>query len=326
MGLALLNLKPNDEESGIIGNCPAICDVLHIVRKVAKSDLTVLVTGETGTGKELVARLIHQKSNRSGKPFVVVNCGAIPQGLAESVLFGHEKGAFTGAIQKKVGKVEMADGGTLFLDEIGELPVENQVKLLRFLNDSTFERVGGKDQMQVDVRIVAATNRNLLQGIRDKNFREDLFYRLNVIPIILPPLRSRGHDIITLAAAFLKRSAAKAGKEIKGLTDNAERVLLMHDWLGNVRELKSCIDRAVALEEGQWIGPENFGLEVIDTATVMINANGSTFSREQIVAALKKAEGNQSQAAENLGSCRMTVYRHIKKYGLQGFLKSLRSI
>ncbi len=234
--------------SGIVGKSRAIQSIFDIIKRVSVSKSTILITGESGTGKELIARAIHQNSSRKDHPFVAVSCGAIPENLLESELFGHMKGAFTGAIASKIGLFELADTGTLFLDEIGELPLLIQVKLLRVLQERQFKRVGGTKNISVDVRIIAATNRNLQKMVGENLFREDLFYRLNVIPIHIPPLRERKEDIAALAQHFLEKYNREIGKHFMCITDEAMAQLLVYDWPGNIRELENAIERAVALE------------------------------------------------------------------------------
>ena len=229
----------------IVGTSPALQAVLAQVAKVAISDSTVLVTGETGTGKELIARAIHRRSPRSNRAFVSVNCAAIPRDLIASELFGHEKGAFTGATQRRLGRFESADGGTIFLDEVGELPLETQISLLRVLQEREFQRVGSNQSLQIDVRVVAATNRNLEAAIVAGGFREDLFYRLNVFPIEVPPLRQRREDIPLLVEYFVDRFAGKAGKKITGIDKRSMELLQTYAWPGNIRELQNVIERSV---------------------------------------------------------------------------------
>jgi PAS domain S-box-containing protein len=231
----------------IIGKSPALSTVLDHVRQVGPTDTTVLITGETGTGKELIARALHSSSRRQHKPLIKLNCAALPTGLVESELFGHEKGAFTGAIARRVGRFELADGGTLFLDEVGEIPPEVQVKLLRVLQEREFDRVGGSAPIKVDVRVLAATNRDLLQAVRDKTFREDLYYRLSVFPLRLPPLRERPEDIPLLAHFLVEKFATRIGKRIEGISPATLRRLLDYPWPGNVRELENVLERAVIL-------------------------------------------------------------------------------
>jgi transcriptional regulator with GAF, ATPase, and Fis domain len=231
----------------IVGSSHALQAVLVKVAKVAPADSTVLITGETGTGKELIARAIHKRSQRSARAFVGVNCAAIPRDLIASELFGHEKGAFTGATQRRLGRFESADGGTIFLDEVGELPLETQISLLRVLQEREFQRVGSNEPLQVDVRVVAATNRNLEEAIEAGAFREDLFYRLNVFPIQVPPLRQRKEDIPLLVEYFVSRFASKAGKKITGIDKRSLELLQSYSWPGNIRELQNVIERSVII-------------------------------------------------------------------------------
>ncbi|HET8948084.1 MAG TPA: sigma-54 dependent transcriptional regulator [Candidatus Polarisedimenticolia bacterium] len=235
----------------IVGQSAALKDVLQLVDLVAGSTASVLITGETGTGKELVARAIHDRSLRRQRPFVAVNCGAVPAALIASELFGHEKGAFTGALQRRVGRFELASGGTLFLDEIGELPMETQTALLRVLQEKEFERVGGTQTVRVDVRIVAATNRDLEEEVAAGRFRADLYYRLNVVPVAMPPLRDRREDIPLLAQHFVERCARTSGKAVRRLSDDSLRLLRLYTWPGNVRELQNIVERAVILARGE---------------------------------------------------------------------------
>jgi len=240
----------------IVGNCASLRSVLSLVSKVAPTDATVLVTGETGTGKELIARAIHERSRRSSRAFVAVNCAAVPRDLIASELFGHEKGAFTGAVQRRLGRFELADRGTIFLDEVGELPVETQIALLRVLQEHEFERVGGTRSMKTNVRVIAATNRNLEAAIGAGTFRSDLFYRLNVFPIKIPPLRDRKEDIPLLVEHFIDHFARKAGKTFLGIDEKTLDLLLSYPWPGNIRELQNLIERSVVVCE-----TENFCLD-----------------------------------------------------------------
>jgi transcriptional regulator with GAF, ATPase, and Fis domain len=240
----------------IIGTSAALQKVLSLVSKVAPTDASVLVTGETGTGKEIVARVIHRRSRRASRPFVSVNCAAIPRGLIASELFGHEKGSFTGAVQRRFGRFELAEGGTIFLDEVGELPPETQIALLRVLQEHEFERVGGTRSIQTNVRVVAATNRNLQEAIASGTFRSDLFYRLNVFPIELPPLRERREDIPLLVEYFIHRCATNMGKNIRGIDKKSLELLQSYSWPGNIRELQSLIERSVIVCE-----TENFSVD-----------------------------------------------------------------
>ncbi|UJR87095.1 sigma-54-dependent transcriptional regulator [Sandaracinus amylolyticus] len=241
-------------ERGLIGQSPAMLSIYSVIEKVADTPSTVLITGESGTGKELIARALHEKSSRHDKPFIRVNCAAIPRDLIESELFGYEKGAFTGAVTSKPGRFELADGGTLFLDEIGEIPVNMQVKLLRAIQEQEFERVGGIKTIEVDVRLIAATNRDLAQEIKEQRFREDLYYRLNVVQMRLPPLRERQGDIPLLVEHFVKRFRERLKKSrVVGVSENAMEVLLAHPWPGNIRELENVIERAMLFCDGERI-------------------------------------------------------------------------
>jgi transcriptional regulator with GAF, ATPase, and Fis domain len=240
----------------IVGSSAALEKVLSLVSKVAPTDATILVTGETGTGKELVARAIHRRSLRSSRAFVSVNCAAIPRDLIASELFGHEKGSFTGALQRRLGRFELAEGGTIFLDEVGELPAETQIALLRVLQEHEFERVGGTRSIQTNVRVVAATNRNLQEAIASGTFRSDLFYRLNVFPIEIAPLRERREDIPALVEYFIDRYATKAGKNIRGINKRSLDLLQSYPWPGNIRELQNVIERSVIMCE-----TENFSVD-----------------------------------------------------------------
>lgn len=243
--------------SHIIGDHPSMAELRSLIETVAPTDATVLILGESGTGKELIAGAIHSLSRRKAANYVRINCAAIPETLLESELFGHEKGSFTGALKRKIGRVEEADGGTIFLDEIGDMSRPLQAKLLRFLEDGTFTRIGGNEELQVNVRLVAATNRDIVEAIRQETFREDLFHRLNVVQFCPPPLRERGSDVMLLAQFFLRQFASSLNKTIEGFSEAAEQKLTRHHWPGNVRELRNAIERAVILERGKWISPEN---------------------------------------------------------------------
>jgi PAS domain S-box-containing protein len=254
----------------IVGESPALLDVLEKVSRVARTDATVLITGETGTGKELVARAIHSASQRHDKPLIKVNCAALPAGLVESELFGHEKGAFSGAISRRVGRFELANGGTIFLDEIGEVPLEVQVELLRVLQEREFERIGGTNPIKVDVRVIAATNRDLAKSIREGKFREDLYYRLNVFPIALPPLRDREGDIPLLVHVLVARFAARVGVRIDSVANLTLEWLSRYSWPGNIRELQNVLERAVILSNGPTL---EIDPEVFASATATHSAN-----------------------------------------------------
>lgn len=250
--------------SGIIGQSTTLADVFRVLGKVAPTDSTVLVTGESGTGKELLVRALHVNSRRAEKPFVPINCGAIPKELLESELFGHEKGAFTHAIRSRPGRFEMADGGTIFLDEIGEMELSLQVKILRVLQEKEIERVGGSGCKKVDVRIVAATNRDLEAEVKAGNFREDLYYRLNVIPLQLPPLRERGTDVLLLARHFLAHFCRKKEREVLQLARDSQRILLAYSWPGNVRELENFMERLSILVDGTSVEPADLPAKILD--------------------------------------------------------------
>jgi formate hydrogenlyase transcriptional activator len=301
----------------IIGQSPALRQVLKDVRVVAPTDSTVLLLGETGTGKELVARSVHRLSARRDNTFIKLNCAAVPSGLLESELFGHEKGAFTGAVSQKVGRIELADKGTLFLDEIGELPLELQPKLLRVLQDREFERLGGVHTLRVDVRIISATNRDLHQDIADKNFREDLFYRLNVFPICLPPLRERRSDIAMLVHHFVGKHAARMGKRIDVISQETVKVLQNWSWPGNVRELENMIERMVILTKGRVLAAPPAGL---DAPQDVGDESLTEMEREHIIRVLRETRGVLSGtdgAASRLGVKRTTLQSMIKRHGIE---------
>lgn len=303
---------------GIIGKSKSMQEVFRLMSKVLDNDSTVLITGETGTGKELVARAIHFNSKRREGPFVPVNCGAIPENLIESELFGHKKGAFTGAISDKKGLVEMADGGTLFLDEIGELPMLLQVKLLRFLQDHQFTPVGEVRPRQADVRIIAATNRDLQEAIREGKFREDLFYRLNVIAIHIPPLRERQKDIPLLSKHFIETHGKKIKNRIPAITPAAMEKLLTYHWPGNVRELENTMERAVVVDSDGKIDQDDLMLPILQETSSGIQA-GMTLeeiSRKLLEETLRAVEGNKTRAAEMMGVSLRWVHYKIKEWGL----------
>ncbi len=307
---------------GIVGKDPKMEAIYKLIEDIAPSDTTVLVQGDSGTGKELVARAIHQKSQRRDKPFVVINCSAYPATLLESELFGHEKGAFTGAIKKKSGRFELAHTGTVFLDEIGEIPPSAQVKLLRVLQTQKFERVGGEQTLTVDVRILAATNKNLLQQVKIGNFREDLYYRLNVIPIQIPPLRQRRNDIPLQARYFMHRFAAEQGKEITDFSTESMRLLLDYEWPGNVRELENCIEHTVVLARGKRIEISDLPSALQHThssAQLRSKGRSKTLQKNEadlLIAGLEESNWNKKQAAQRMGISRNTLYRKLKKYNI----------
>ncbi len=306
----------------IIGEAPTMVGVKTLLARVAGSPAsTVLLTGETGTGKDLAAKAIHYSSDRAAKPFVNITCSALPEQLLESELFGHERGAFTDARQQKRGLFETADGGTIFLDEIGEMTPGLQAKLLRFLEDKTFKRVGGLADIRVDVRVVAATNRNLEDQVKTGKFREDLFYRLQVMPILLPPLRERRGDVRLLAQWYVDRYNCEFKKHVRGITPAAMTVLEQYRWPGNVRELRNAIERAMLLVDHEWLQPEDFGaLSRSDAnATFKLPADGVSLEeveRQLLVQALERSAGNQTHAGQLLGINRDQVRYRIEKFGL----------
>jgi formate hydrogenlyase transcriptional activator len=301
--------------------------VLKKARVVAPTDSTVLLLGETGTGKELVARSVHALSSRCDKTFIKLNCAAVPSGLLESELFGHEKGAFTGAVSRKVGRIELADKGTLFLDEIGELPLELQPKLLRVLQDREFERLGGIHTLHVDVRIISATNRDLRQDIADRKFREDLFYRLNVFPIELPALRERRTDIPVLVQHFVRKHSARMGKHIDDIPNETMSVLQNWNWPGNIRELENMIERMVILSKGRALAAPPAELDLPQEVT---DDNLTEMGREHIIHVLRETNGVLSGpdgAASRLGVKRTTLQSMLKRHRieLQDFRRGSRT-
>jgi len=297
---------------GIVGQDPKIMQIFREIRDLATSDYPVCITGETGTGKELVANAIHDESLRAGKPFVPVNCGALPEGLLESELFGHVKGAFTGAVRDKKGRFEMTDGGTLFLDEVAELPKTVQAKLLRVLQEGTFERVGGEERISVDVRIITATNKNLKREVEKGNFRDDLYYRINVVPIHMPPLRERRSDIPVLVAHFLRR-AAEQGQESPGFSKEAMTAMEDYAWPGNVRELQSAVRFALVKARGQMIRPEHLPLELKEWLERRRGLYGPKrkLDPDNVRTAITHTGGNKAKAARLLGVGRATLYRFL---------------
>ena len=303
----------------IIGTSRKMREVFQTITQVAPTKAPVLITGESGTGKELVARAIHRRSDRKDKPFVVIHCGALVTTLLESELFGHEKGAFTGAIESKPGRFELADGGTIFLDEISEIEPSVQVKLLRVLQEQEFERVGGVKTIKVDVRILSATNVNLEERVKEGKFREDLYYRLKVITIHLPPLRERKEDIPLLVHAFIKEASQANRKEIKGITSRALTVLMNYHWPGNVRELKNVIESMVILAKKDVLTVNDIPPyirspgEKEDYVTIKLGTPWHEIEKELIFAALRKSGGNKSRAAEILGLSRRTLYRKLRE-------------
>ena len=312
------------EEKGrldeLIGASPEISEIFAKIRKVASSDVSVLIVGESGTGKELIAKSIHKQSNRREKPFIVINCGAIPEALLEAELFGHEKGAYTGAHVMRKGKVEFADGGTLFLDEIGELPPLLQVKILRFLQERTFERIGGRESLTVDVRIVAATQRNLEEAISKREFREDLYYRLSVVRLEVPPLRNRASDVLLLANYFRKKSCEEMKRPQVKFDLSAVQALMEYDWPGNVREVENRVKRAVVMSESTLIKAEDLELPFAGNdvpGKETLKDARERLERDFISSALASNNWNIARTAEQIGVARPTLYDLIKKYNLQ---------
>jgi DNA-binding NtrC family response regulator len=307
----------------VVGDSPAMREVKALVARIAASHAsTVLLTGETGTGKDLVAKALHYNSDRATRPFVNITCSALPEHLLESELFGHERGAFTDARQQKRGLFEVADGGTVFLDEIGEMATGLQSKLLRFLEEKTFKRVGGLQDVKVDVRIVAATNRDLEQEVKAGRFREDLFYRLQVMPVHLPPLRARRGDVRLLAEMFIGRFNAEFRRRVRGLTPDAAAALEAYPWPGNVRELRNAIERAMLLVDRELLEPDDFTnlTRTAPAASFKLPEDGVNLEeveRQLVVQALERAGGNQTQAAQLLGINRDQVRYRIEKFGLK---------
>jgi Nif-specific regulatory protein len=308
--------------SVIIGTGNAMRRVYEMLAQVAPSDATVLITGESGTGKELVAAELHRLSKRVQAPLVKINCAALPESIIESELFGHERGAFTGAVNQRKGRFEMANSGTIFLDEIGELPPQIQVKLLRVLQERELERVGGTTTIKVDVRLIAATNRNLEAEVKASRFREDLYYRLNVFPLHIPPLRERKSDIILLADHFAEKYAAKNSKLIRRISTPAIDLLTSYSWPGNVRELENCIERAVILSTDTVIHSYNLppSLQSADSTntepTTTLEAALSRLEKELIIEALKISDGNMAAAARRLGISERQMGLRVRHYGI----------
>jgi two-component system NtrC family response regulator len=304
---------------GIIGSSKQMLAACRIAEKVGPSDISTLILGGSGTGKELFARALHRMSPRREGPFIAVNCAAIPENLLESELFGYEKGAFTGAVRQTPGKIEYAEGGTLFLDEIGDMPLPLQAKILRFLQERVIERIGGRDILPVDVRVVCATHRDLDRAIRDGTFREDLYYRVSEIVISIPPLRDRTGDRVLLAHAFLDKFARENGREFRGFTEAALERIESYHWPGNVRELENKIKRAVILAEGKRIRAEDLGFEEPrDMLSLDLRLAREAAEREVIQRALSVHNNNMSHTAEALGVSRPSLYNLMKKLGMEG--------
>ena len=302
----------------ILGVSPAMQRITEMIHRVAASEVPVLISGESGTGKELVARAIHQQSGRRGRPFVVINCSAIPETLLESELFGHEKGAFTGAHRQRQGKLEYANGGTLFLDEVGEMPPRLQVKLLRFLQDGRLERVGGRESLAVDARLVAATNADLQAAIAEGRLRDDLFYRLSVVQLAMPPLRDRGEDVVLLARAFITRYRDELHTRVSELSDDAREAIRAYAWPGNVRELENRLKRAVLMASGPAIQPADLDLPggAGEKQPQTLKEARAQVEKDVIRRALVLQDGNITRAAEDLGLSRQALHDYMRKYGL----------
>jgi DNA-binding NtrC family response regulator len=323
-----LREKLNDQYNykRIVGNSPAMQPVYELMEKVAPTDTAVLIRGDSGTGKELVAHAIHFNSRRKEKPFIKVNCAVLAEGVLESELFGHEKGSFTGAAGKRIGRFELANGGSIFLDEIGDISPSTQVKLLRVLQEKEFERVGGTESIRADVRVIAATNKNLEEDIKRGHFREDLFFRLNVVPIYVPPLRERREDVERLAMHFLTRYSLEANKKINKIEKKALELLSRYNWPGNVRELENAIQRAVVLADSDTIYPSNLPLDIQSfqkdgylhnlKEDASLTEKVENYEKELILKAMEKANHIQTKAAKLLDVNRTALIYKLKKYGL----------
>ncbi len=309
------------EDADIVAESPAMKHIMSIIREVAKSDITVLLSGESGTGKEVIARLIHKNSLRADKPFVAINCAAISESLLEAELFGHEKGAFTGAAERRLGKFELADKGTLLLDEVSEMAFPLQAKLLRAIQEREIDRIGGRSPVPVDVRIIATTNKDLLSEVRKGNFREDLYYRLNVFPLKLPPLRERREDIIPLTDFFIKKLSQKMGRAFE-VSDELKAYLLQRNWEGNVRELENLMYRTAVISRSEVLLPpaDEFGVRSLEVR-VHVAESGNTgtikdMERDLIIKTLRETGGNRTKAAQLLGVSVRTIRNKIKEFGI----------
>ena len=306
----------------IIGKTPVMEEMFTLIQQVAPSRATVLIQGESGTGKELVAHAIHGLSPRAQGPFIAVHCAALPQTLLESELFGHEKGAFTGAVERRRGRFELAEGGTLFLDEISEIDPTLQVKLLRVLEERKFERVGGQETLEADIRLLTATNRDLAQRAQEGKFRQDLFFRLNVVTLTIPPLRDRADDIPLLVQAFLKELARENNKPIEDITPEAMSMLMAHPWPGNVRELRNVMERMVVLSRGNKLTGRDLppGIRAVVPGPIKAGLNPASSleeaNRQMIISALNAQKGNRTRAARQLGISRRTLHRKLHEFGL----------
>jgi DNA-binding NtrC family response regulator len=323
--LAPAGVATPDGFEGLVGRHPEMVRIYQLITQVAATSTTVLITGESGTGKELVARAVHQRSERRGQPFVAINVAAIPDTLIESELFGHEKGAFTGAHARRLGRFELAHGGTIFLDEIGSLKLDLQTRLLRALQEREVERLGGSRAVPIDVRVLAATNVNLRQAVRDRAFREDLYYRLNVVPIQVPPLRQRRDDIPRLVEHFVRKFARESRRDVRGVSAGALDALRRYDWPGNVRELENVIHRAVVLTSGPVVHLQDVPLDVALPETVSLRARDTLplreacdeFERQYVLRTLEASHWNVSRTARQLGVHRNTVLAKLALWGVQ---------
>jgi len=314
-------LKSKQKFSRIIGKSTGMKRVMEVVEQVASTRASVLITGESGVGKELIADAVHELSDRKDKPFIKVHCAALSESLLESELFGHEKGAFTGAISRKRGRFELANLGSIFLDEIGEIDQSTQIKILRVLQEKTFERVGGEETVEVDTRIISATNRDLMAEIEKGNFREDLFYRLNVVKLHVPPLRERKEDISLLASAFLRDFAEENGRNIGGIDHKAMLALHNHKWPGNVRELRNCIESAVVMSKGEILTTEDLPPSITSSSDqncirICTGTSLADAEKQVIIETLNMENGNKSRTSEVLGIGRKTLHRKLTDYGL----------
>jgi DNA-binding NtrC family response regulator len=307
-----------DDESMMVGKSVQMQRLFGQIQKIARTDASVLITGPSGTGKEIAALSIHRQSSRRNAPFVAVNCGGIAPQLFQSELFGYEKGAFTGAAQRKIGRIEAAQGGTLFLDEIGDMPFDMQVNLLRFLQQKTIERVGGTESIEIDVRVIAATHINLVEAVREARFREDLYYRINVVCIEIPHLADRGQDIEDIARHYFAQFAGMHNKSLRGFSKAAMNAMLSHNWPGNVRELVNRVQRATVMAEGRFIQPEDLGFERHKQTQVMSLEDARAAAESTVIRrALSQSRNQISRAATLLGVSRVTLYRLIEKYNIR---------
>lgn len=311
--------SPDDADFVMVGKTPQMQQLFSQIQRVARTEASVLITGPSGTGKELAALSIHRQSTRRDAPFVAVNCGAIAPQLFQSELFGYEKGAFTGAHQRKIGRIEAAQGGTLFLDEIGDMPFDMQVNLLRFLQEKTIERVGGTDPLQIDVRVIAATHIDLAEAVRQGRFREDLYYRINVVCITMPCLADRGQDIEDIAKHYFAKFAKTHNRSLRGFSKAAMNAMLSHTWPGNVRELVNRVQRATVMAEGRFIQPEDLGFDRSGDQTQLMSLEEARAAAERttIRRALAQSRNQISRAAMLLGVSRVTLYRLIEKYNIR---------